>query len=240
MTQIMSVRSSFPAVPELAGRDHQADHRAPPSQAPSRRAVLERLHSQRRRRHQAHRAAAVASTVTSAASVNVNDRYIAEATVLGELALRAALARPGLPPALDLLIVTSVTGVAVPSLDARLIPRLGLRPDLKRLPSSGLAASREPPALARLHDYLLAWPGQHRGAARGRALLAELAAGARSRSPTSWSAPSSATARPRSLAGGRRRPGRGVPRSSPRAARCTPTAATRSAGGSARTASASC
>lgn len=90
----------------------------------------------------------------------LNDRYIDEATALGERALRAALAAAGLSAAdLDLLIVTSVTGVAVPSLDARLIPRLGLRPDIKRLPIFGLGCVAGAAGLARLHDYLLGWPG---------------------------------------------------------------------------------
>ena len=89
-----------------------------------------------------------------------NDRYIGEATALGERALRSALDSSGLEPArLDLLIVTSVTGVAVPSLDALLIPRLGLRPDIKRLPVFGLGCVAGAAGLARLHDYLLAWPG---------------------------------------------------------------------------------
>jgi len=91
----------------------------------------------------------------------VNDRYIDEAIVLGERALRRALDAAGLRAAdLDLLIVTSVTGVAVPSLDARLIPRLGLRRDIKRLPIFGLGCVAGAAALGRLHDYLLGWPGQ--------------------------------------------------------------------------------
>ena len=56
--------------------------------------------------------------------------------------------------------MTSVTGVAVPSLDARLIPRLGLRPDIRRLPIFGLGCVAGAAALGRLHDYLLGWPGQ--------------------------------------------------------------------------------
>jgi alkylresorcinol/alkylpyrone synthase len=93
-----------------------------------------------------------------------NDRYIGEATSLGERALRGALGAAGLAAEdLDLLIVTSVTGVAVPSLDARLMPRLGLRPDIKRLPIFGLGCVAGAAALGRLHDYLLAWP-QHTAA----------------------------------------------------------------------------
>jgi alkylresorcinol/alkylpyrone synthase len=91
----------------------------------------------------------------------VNDRYIDEATLLGGRALRTALDAAGVAAEdLDLLIVTSVTGVAVPSLDARLIPVLGMRRDIKRLPIFGLGCVAGAAALGRLHDYLLAWPGQ--------------------------------------------------------------------------------
>ena len=51
-----------------------------------------------------------------------------------------------------------MTGVAVPSLDALLMPRLGLRADLKRLPVFGLGCVAGAAGLARLHDYLLGWP----------------------------------------------------------------------------------
>ena len=94
-------------------------------------------------------------------AAQANDRYIEEATRLGERALGSALAAAGITARdLDLLIVTSVTGVAVPSLDALLIPRLGLRPDIKRLPVFGLGCVAGAAGLARLHDYLLGWPGQ--------------------------------------------------------------------------------
>jgi len=100
-----------------------------------------------------------------------NDRYIEEATALGERALRSALASGGLEPAaVDLLIVTSVTGVAVPSLDVRLIPRSGCGRTSSGCRYSGSVALAGGAGLARLHDYLLAWPGAHRGAARRRAV----------------------------------------------------------------------
>ena len=89
-----------------------------------------------------------------------NDLYIEHATCLGEQAIRAALDAGGIAAdEVDLLIATSVTGVAVPSLDARLIARLGLRSDVKRLPLFGLGCVAGAAGLARLHDYLLAWPG---------------------------------------------------------------------------------
>jgi alkylresorcinol/alkylpyrone synthase len=45
----------------------------------------------------------------------------------------------GLEPAdIDYLLFTSVTGIAAPSIDARLVPVLGLRTDIKRMPSFGL------------------------------------------------------------------------------------------------------
>jgi len=89
-----------------------------------------------------------------------NDLYIEYATDLGEQAIRSALGAADISACdVDLLMVTSVTGVAVPSLDARLAPRLGLRSDVKRLPVFGLGCVAGAAGLARVHDYLLAWPG---------------------------------------------------------------------------------
>jgi alkylresorcinol/alkylpyrone synthase len=84
-----------------------------------------------------------------------NDAFIEVGTELGERAVRDALVAAGLEPtAVDLVVVTSVTGVAAPSLDARLVPRLGLRPDVKRLPVFGLGCVAGAAGIARLHDYL--------------------------------------------------------------------------------------
>jgi alkylresorcinol/alkylpyrone synthase len=181
MTQIVAVRSAFPpyrypqaditqAVASLAGlapaaggaggtgtSDSAGAAGAAGSAARKQRALLERLH--------ANAGVETRHTVFPLAEYGAlgaapNDRYIEEATALGERALRAALAESGLAAAdLDLLIVTSVTGVAVPSIDALLMPRLGLRADVKRLPVFGLGCVAGAAGLARLHDYLLGWPG---------------------------------------------------------------------------------
>ena len=127
------------------------------------RALLERLHGKAGVEHR-HTALPLADYASLRGIELANDRYIDKAVDLGERALGAALEQAGLAGRdLDLLIVTSVTGVAVPSLDARLIPRLGLRADVKRLPIFGLGCVAGAAALARLHDYLLAWP-DHRAA----------------------------------------------------------------------------
>jgi len=171
MTRIVALRSAFPA-----HRYRQAEltravaSLAEPERAAglgkSQRALLERLHANAGvdTRHTAFPLADYGTLAGAGgpdrAEASANDRYIDEATALGERALRAALAQAGLAAAdLDLLIVTSVTGVAVPSLDARLIPRLGLRSDLKRLPVFGLGCVAGAAGMARLHDYLLGWPG---------------------------------------------------------------------------------
>ncbi|MCC9707403.1 type III polyketide synthase [Streptomyces sp. MNU76] len=88
-----------------------------------------------------------------------NDVFIASATDLGAKAVRDALHLAGLSAAdMDLLIFTSVTGIATPSIDARLVGRLGLRPDVKRLPLFGLGCAGGAAGLARMHDYLLGRP----------------------------------------------------------------------------------
>ncbi|MFI9203233.1 type III polyketide synthase [Streptomyces sp. NPDC053048] len=88
-----------------------------------------------------------------------NDLFIDAATELGAQAVRGALRRAGLlPEDVDVLMFTSVTGIATPSIDARLVGRLGLRPDVKRLPVFGLGCVAGAAGIARLHDYLRGWP----------------------------------------------------------------------------------
>ncbi|MCI0589207.1 MAG: type III polyketide synthase [Planctomycetes bacterium] len=89
-----------------------------------------------------------------------NDAWIAAATDLGERALRSALDRAGLAPRdVDALFFSTVTGAAIPSIDARLVNRMGLRADVKRLPFFGLGCVAGAAVLARASDYVRAFPG---------------------------------------------------------------------------------
>ena len=64
------------------------------------------------------------------------------------------------PAEVDVVFSTTVTGLAVPTLEARLATRLGLRPDVKRVPLFGLGCVAGAAGVARMHDYLLAFPEQ--------------------------------------------------------------------------------
>jgi alkylresorcinol/alkylpyrone synthase len=58
----------------------------------------------------------------------------------------------------DVIMSTSVTGIAVPSLEARVAARVGFREDIKRVPLFGLGCVAGAAGIARLHDYLRGWP----------------------------------------------------------------------------------
>lgn len=88
-----------------------------------------------------------------------NDVFIKVGLELGEEVISAALKKAGVSAVdVDLIIFTSVTGIAVPSLDSRLIPILNLRPDIKRIPSFGLGCIAGATGIARVHDFLLGNP----------------------------------------------------------------------------------
>ncbi len=87
------------------------------------------------------------------------DAYLEHARVLARRVCCSALERGGIDPAdVGLVIGVSCTGVVLPSIDAELIPLIGLRPDVARLPITELGCGGGVAGLARGLDYLRAYP----------------------------------------------------------------------------------
>jgi alkylresorcinol/alkylpyrone synthase len=90
-----------------------------------------------------------------------NDAYVDIALGLAEQAFLAALDEANVKPSeVDIVFSTTVTGLAVPTLEARLAARVGLRQDVKRVPLFGLGCVAGAAGTARMHDYLRAFPDQ--------------------------------------------------------------------------------
>ena len=88
-----------------------------------------------------------------------NDAWIECGKDLGKQALCSALAGTGLcPQDIDALFVVSVTGIAAPSLDARLVNVMGLSPRIKRIPIFGLGCVAGAAGIARAADYVRGFP----------------------------------------------------------------------------------
>ncbi len=90
-----------------------------------------------------------------------NRAWIRAAEDLGAKALCRSAARGGVDAAsLGALLFMSVTGVSSPSIDAKLINRLGLSPSIRRLPVFGLGCVGGAAGIARAADYVRAYPSQ--------------------------------------------------------------------------------
>ncbi len=89
-----------------------------------------------------------------------NALYLDNALALIERVTRDCLARAGVTAAeVDSVVCVSTTGLATPSLDARLMDRLPFRPDLQRLPVFGLGCAGGALGLARAAALAKAAPG---------------------------------------------------------------------------------
>ncbi len=91
-----------------------------------------------------------------------NDAWIEVGLEIGGKALCRALASAGLDPQdLSAIFVTSVTGIAAPSMDARLVNRLGLSRNIKRIPIFGLGCVAGAAGISRAADYVRGYPGEN-------------------------------------------------------------------------------
>ncbi len=90
-----------------------------------------------------------------------NRLYVENAVALLARASSEAMERAGLAAGeIDAIVTVSTTGIATPSLDALLIERLGLRPDVERLPIFGLGCAGGVLGLARAASLAAAGPGR--------------------------------------------------------------------------------
>jgi alkylresorcinol/alkylpyrone synthase len=90
-----------------------------------------------------------------------NNHWIRVAVDLSEECLGTALERSGLEKSdLGAIFFVSVTGIASPSVEARLMNRMRLPVNLKRIPIFGLGCLAGAAGIARAADYVKAFPKQ--------------------------------------------------------------------------------
>lgn len=90
-----------------------------------------------------------------------NDAWIRVAQEVGGAAVLDALGKAGLSTSdVDALIFVTVTGVATPSIDARLMNRLDLPARVKRMPIFGLGCVAGAAGISRAADYVRGFPDQ--------------------------------------------------------------------------------
>ena len=88
-----------------------------------------------------------------------NNAYIQTALELGEQTICDLLDQARMSPQeIDQLTVISTTGIAVPSLDARLMNRIPFSRSMRRLPLFGLGCMGGAAGIARTADYLRGHP----------------------------------------------------------------------------------
>jgi len=120
--------------------------------------VLERLH-QRVGVEGRHLAYPIDEYATIETWGDANDRWIKAAVELGERAVTTALERAGRSKdEIGAMIAVSVTGIAAPSLDARLSNVMDLPLGMRRTPIFGLGCVAGAAGIGQAADYVQAYP----------------------------------------------------------------------------------
>jgi len=159
MSRVLAVAPVLPGPAHPQGRIAEV---VAPLLAPAgpRRELARRLHAAAGVRTR-HLALPLADYAHPLGFATANAHFARVGAALAEQACREALAAAGVVPGdVDLVFFTSVTGVGAPSVDAGLVGRLGLRPDVRRVPSFGLGCAGGAAGLAHLHEYLAGHPDQ--------------------------------------------------------------------------------
>lgn len=121
-------------------------------------AVLERLHS-RTGVHGRYFVRPLEEYLALDTWGKANDIWIEEAERLGEQAIASALDTAGLDKGrIAAIFFVSITGISSPSIEARLVNRMGLSPRVQRNPIFGLGCVGGAAGLARAADYVHAYP----------------------------------------------------------------------------------
>jgi alkylresorcinol/alkylpyrone synthase len=90
-----------------------------------------------------------------------NNIYVREVIDLGTKVLKKAIAKANWKPTdLDYIITVSCTGIMIPSLDAYLINKLGLRQDIVRLPVTEMGCAAGISGIIYAKNFLKANPGK--------------------------------------------------------------------------------
>lgn len=91
-----------------------------------------------------------------------NDAWIKGALELGQQAITTALKRAGLNVGdISAIFFASTTGIATPSIDARLVNLMNFPTNIKRTPIFGLGCVAGAAGIARTADYVRAYPKQY-------------------------------------------------------------------------------
>ncbi|MFF4366957.1 type III polyketide synthase [Streptomyces sp. NPDC001594] len=158
MTRVLSVSSVFPPHRYPQAQITEALVRCLPPGADA--ALLRRVHASARVGFR-HLAQPLERYGPGGDFGTSNALFVRTALELGAEAVGRALDGAGLAaPEIGLVVSTTVTGLATPSLEARLASRTGLRPGVRRVPLFGLGCAAGAAGLGMLHEQLAGRPGQ--------------------------------------------------------------------------------